>query len=127
MSDMELVREFGERREEGNRRVLEAGNLPIRRFFAIDHDVYAEGALSRREKELQGLVASAVLRCNDCIAYHLRETHACGVSRAEVTEALSVALVVGGSIVIPHIRYAFACMDELWGRDAGPGPSGAAA
>lgn len=113
----ESVREFAERRAAGQERLLEAANLPMRRFLALDGDVYADGALSRREKELLGLVASAVLRCDDCVRYHLQQAHRVGVSRNEVVEALSVALVVGGSVVIPHLRRAFTFLDEL--EDAG--------
>jgi AhpD family alkylhydroperoxidase len=113
----ESVREFAERRAKGQERLLEAANLSMRRFLALDGDVYAAGALSRKEKELLGLVASAVLRCDDCIRYHLQQAHGAGVSRDEVVEALSVALVAGGSIVIPHLRRAFAFLDEL--EDAG--------
>lgn len=111
----EALREFAQRREQGNEAILGEGNLSLRRFFALDHDVYSDGALTRKDKELLGLAASAVLRCNDCISYHLVQAKACGASRAEVVETLSVALVVGGSIVIPHLRHAFAAMDELWG------------
>ncbi len=118
----EALREFTERREQGNRAILDEGSLSLRRFFALDHDVYSDGALPRKDKELQGLVASAVLRCNDCISYHLVQAKACRASRAEVVESLAVALIVGGSIVIPHLRHAFATLDELWGsaeRDGG--------
>lgn len=121
--DGERLEEFTQRRERGNQAVLGEGNLSLRRFFALDQDVYADGALPRREKELQGLVASAVLRCDDCITYHVREARACGATRAEVVESLGVALVVGGSIVIPHLRRAFEQFDELWGAksDSGSG------
>lgn len=113
-----IVREFNERREEGNQTILDEGSLLLRRFFALDHDAYAEGALSRKEKELQGLVASAVLRCDECVSYHLIQARACGASRAEVVESLSVALVVGGSIVIPHLRRAFKMLDALWVKES---------
>jgi len=116
-----MLDEFARRREEGNRAVLAEGNLTLKRFFALDHDAYAAGALSQKDKELQGLVASAVLRCNDCISYHLGQAKACGARRAEVVESLAVALVVGGSIVIPHLRHAFAVLDELWGEGADAG------
>ncbi len=109
----ESVRGFVERRAEGQERLLQVGNLPVRRFLALDGDVYADGALSRKDKELLGLVASAVLRCDDCIHYHLQQAHGVGASRAEVVEALSVALVAGGSVVIPHLRRAFAFLDGL--------------
>lgn len=112
----EKPEEFAERRERGNRAILDEGNLSLRRFFALDHEVYVDGALSKKEKELQGLVASAVLRCNDCITYHLGQAKACDASRDEVVESLAVALVVGGSIVIPHLRHAFSVLDELWGK-----------
>jgi AhpD family alkylhydroperoxidase len=110
---------FPERRERGNRAILDEGNLSLRRFFALDHGVYADGALSRKEKELQGLVASAVLRCEDCITYHLQSAKACGATRAEVVESLAVALIAGGSVVIPVLRRAFEQLDELWTGQAG--------
>ncbi|MCX6094495.1 MAG: carboxymuconolactone decarboxylase family protein [Candidatus Bipolaricaulota bacterium] len=109
----ESVRGFVERRAEGQERLLKAANLPMRRFLALDGDVYADGALSRKDKELLGLVASAVLRCDDCIHYHLQQLHDVGASREEVVEALSVALVAGGSTAIPHLRRAFAFLDDL--------------
>jgi AhpD family alkylhydroperoxidase len=109
----EQLREFVERREKGNERVLAGGNLSIRRFFALDHDVYVDGTVPRGAKELMGLVGSIVLRCDDCISYHLEAAVACGVSREEIVEAIAVALVVGGSITIPHLRHAFAVLDEL--------------
>ncbi|MDD5218970.1 MAG: carboxymuconolactone decarboxylase family protein [Candidatus Bipolaricaulis sp.] len=109
----ESVREFAEGRAEGQRRLLEAANLPMRRFLALDGDAYADGALSRKEKELLGLVASAVLRCDDCIRYHLQQAHAVGAARDEVVEALTVALVAGGSVIIPHLRRAVAFLEEL--------------
>ncbi len=105
---------FTESRERGNRAILNEGNLSLRRFFALDHDVYADGAVSRKGKELQGLVASAVLRCEDCISYHLRAARECGATRGEVVESLAVALVVGGSVVIPALRRAFEQLDKLW-------------
>jgi ribonuclease HI len=121
--DRDGLQEFAQRRERGNRAILGEGSLSLRRFCALDQDVYADGALPRKEKELQGLVASAVLRCDDCITYHLREAKACGATRPEVVESLGVALIVGGSIVIPHLRRAFEQFDELWGAkpDSGSG------
>jgi ribonuclease HI len=121
----ERAGEFAQRREQGNRAILDEGNLSLRRFFAIDHDVYVDGALPRKDKDLQGLVASAVLRCNDCITYHLVQAKESGASRGEVVESLAVALVVGGSIVIPHLRHAFDVLEELWGEPRG-GASGKA-
>lgn len=104
---------FRRRREAGNERVLEEAGLATKRFFALDKTVYSEGALSVREKELLGLVASAVLRCNDCIDYHLERCVALGYSRSQLDEAMSVALMVGGSIVIPHARHAAQSIDFL--------------
>lgn len=106
--------EFEQERERLNALVLREANLPIKRFFALDADVYADGALPRRTKELLGLVASLVLRCDDCVSYHLIQAKESGVRKEEVVEALAVALVVGGSIVIPHVRRAFALLEELW-------------
>lgn len=105
--------EFRAFRERMNARILEADNLEIRRFFALDHRVYEKGHLDTRTKELLGLVASTVLRCDDCIAYHVIRCREEGVTAPELMEALSVGLVVGGSIVIPHLRRAVALMDEL--------------
>jgi AhpD family alkylhydroperoxidase len=105
--------EFREFRERMNARILESGNLDIRRFFALDSRVYDDGALPTRTKELLGLVASLVLRCDDCVSYHLVRCVEEGLSDEEITETLSVGLVVGGSIVIPHLRRAIATLDEL--------------
>lgn len=97
---------FRARRAAGNARVLDTENLAIKRFFGLDKQVYAGGALDVRTKELLGLVASMVLRCNDCIDYHLERCVAEGLGKAELDEAFAVALMVGGSIVIPHARHA---------------------
>jgi AhpD family alkylhydroperoxidase len=99
-------------RDEMNERILETGHLGIRRFFALDNQAYEDGALPARTKELLGLVGSMVLRCDDCVGYHIEQCLAQGVSREEMLEAFNVALVVGGSIVIPHLRRAFAYMDQ---------------
>jgi AhpD family alkylhydroperoxidase len=107
------LREFREFRERMNERILAADNLEIRRFFALDARSYEPGALDTRTKELLGLVASAVLRCDDCITYHVVRCAEEGTSDAELLEALSIALVVGGSIVIPHLRRAVATLDEI--------------
>lgn len=100
-------------RQRMNERILEADNLGIKRFFNLDTNAYKDGALTGRTKELLGLVASAVLRCDDCIDYHLIECIKAGFSDDELYEALNVALVVGGSIVIPHLRHAFETIDLL--------------
>jgi len=107
------VKEFIEYRERMNERILKSDNLDIKRFFNLDHAVYRPGALDAGAKELMGLVASMVLRCNDCILYHLTRCHEEGVKDEVLQEALSIALVVGGSIVIPHMRFAFEMWDSL--------------
>jgi ribonuclease HI len=105
--------DFESRRARGNERVLEGAPLAIRRFFALDHDVYDDGVLPKKTKDLLGLTASTVLRCNDCIAHHLKEATASGGTREEIAEALGIALLVGGSITIPHLRFAFEFLEEL--------------
>jgi|SRR5690606_32781212 len=100
-----------------NARILdEKGHLGIKRFFNLDSAAYRDGALDGRTKELLGLVASMVLRCNDCIDYHLIQCVAAGWSDEELDEAMNVALVVGGSIVIPHLRHAVDTVDALRAR-----------
>lgn len=111
MSD--TLEEFRAFREQMNRKILEEENLEIRRFFALDDRVYREGALPGRTKELLGLVASLVLRCDDCVSYHMIRCREEGIGRDEIFETLSVGLVVGGSIVIPHLRRAVHLLDEL--------------
>jgi ribonuclease HI len=108
--------DWAEQRQRQNERVLRHANLPIKRLFALDHDAYEDGALPKKTKELLGLVASAVLRCDDCVHYHIRETLDCGATPEEITEALGIALLVGGSITIPHLRRAFALLEELSGE-----------
>lgn len=105
--------EFREFRERMNAEILGEGHLVINRFFALDTRTYEPGALDVKTKELLGLVASMVLRCDDCITYHVVRCQEEGVTRAEAFEAFSVALVVGGSIVIPHLRRAVARWGEL--------------
>jgi AhpD family alkylhydroperoxidase len=105
--------EFRAFRERMNERILEAGNLELKRFFALDTRCYEAGALDVRTKELMGLAASMVLRCDDCITYHVIRCKEEGVTDAELLEAFNVALVVGGSIVIPHLRRAVDMVDRL--------------
>lgn len=107
------VEQFQKERAELNEVVMQHADLTIQRFFSLDTQTYREGALDRRTKELLGLVASLVLRCDDCIQYHVIRCFEEGVNTAQMTEALGVGLVVGGSIVIPHLRRAFACWSEL--------------
>lgn len=107
------IEEFRAFREKMNARILETDNLEIRRFFALDSRTYEDGALDTRTKELLGLVASLVLRCDDCVTYHLARCIEEGVEDDALFETFSVGLVVGGSIVIPHLRRAVATLDEL--------------
>ena len=110
---MSHVHEFNEYRTKMNDRILSTDNLVIKRFFNLDTNTYAEGALPVKTKEMLGLVASMVLRCDDCVSYHVQECYKIGVTRAEFDEIFSVGLVVGGSIVIPHLRRAVEFLDEL--------------
>ena len=104
---------FKTERERLNQLALSTENTHLKRFFALDNAVYIDGALPSKVKEMLGLVASAVLRCDDCISYHLDRCFAEGVSRAELDEVMSIALVVGGSIAIPHVRRAYELWDEM--------------
>ena len=107
------VKAFGEFRKRLNERILEHDNQVVKRFFALDTQTYRAGALDVKTKELLGLVASMVLRCDDCISYHVAQCREAGVDRDEFFESFSVALVVGGSIVIPHLRRAVDFLDQL--------------
>jgi AhpD family alkylhydroperoxidase len=111
----ELARRFIEARARLNVNVEKANNFLVKRFYNIDHNAYLEGALPAKTKELMGLVASACLRCDDCIFYHSIHAYRLGVPRAEQEESLNVALVVGGSIVVPHLRRAYELLEELYG------------
>lgn len=108
-------KDFDEERDLLNKTVLSSDNLGIKRFFALDTQAYADGALDARTKELMGLTSSMVLRCEDCIDYHLARCFEEGVTREQFYEAFNVALIVGGSIVIPHMRRAAARMEKLFG------------
>ena len=109
------VAEFTAFRQRMNERILAHDNQVVRRFFALDTQTYRDGALDVKTKELLGLVASLVLRCDDCVSYHVAECLKAGVSRDEMFETFSVGLVVGGSIVIPHLRRAVDFLDQLEG------------
>ena len=126
MSDAEdRVREFTEFRQRMNQRILAEPNQVVRRFFALDTQTYQAGALDVKTKELCGLVASMVLRCDECISYHVAQCSEAGVTREELFEAFSVGLVVGGSIVIPHLRRAVDFLDLLeQGQAAAPAAHG---
>ena len=121
--EKDRLREFTEFRQRMNERILAEPNQVVRRFFALDTQTYQPGALDVKTKELLGLVASMVLRCDDCISYHVAQCKEAGVTRDEMFEAFSVGLVVGGSIVIPHLRRAVDFLDQL---EAGGMPSPAA-
>lgn len=107
------LQRFRRRREEMNEKIFDLDHLGIKRFFNLDSNTYREGALDTATKELLGLTASTVLRCNDCIDYHLEQCARAGVGKPEIVEALNVALVVGGSIVIPHLRHAVETLEIL--------------
>jgi len=110
----EISRRFIEGRARLNANVDKANNFLVKRFYNIDHNAYLEGTLPAKTKELMGLVASACLRCDDCIYYHAIHAYRLGATRAEQEESLNVALVVGGSIVIPHLRRAYELLEELY-------------
>ena len=108
MSD--LVKEFNDYRSKMNEKLLADNNKVIKRIFNVDTNAYMEGALDVKTKELLGLVASAVLRCDDCIKYHLETAYKNGVTKEEMMESMGIATLVGGTIVIPHLRRAY----EFW-------------
>ena len=104
------LEEFNNYRSKMNDKLLGANNKLIKRIFNLDTNAYTEGALDVKTKELLGLVASAVLRCDDCVKYHLESVHKLGAKKEEVMETLGIATLVGGTIVIPHLRRAY----EFW-------------
>jgi len=112
-TEKDRLAEFTEFRQRMNQRILAEPNQVVRRFFALDTQTYQAGALDVKTKELLGLVASLVLRCDDCISYHVAQCKEAGASREELFETFSVGLVVGGSIVIPHLRRAVDFLDRL--------------
>lgn len=114
--EKDRIKEFTGFRQRMNERILGQDNQVVRRFFALDTQTYKAGALDVKTKELMGLVASMVLRCDDCISYHIAQCKEAGVDRDEFFEAFSVALVVGGSIVIPHLRRGVDFLDQLEGE-----------
>jgi AhpD family alkylhydroperoxidase len=110
------VDEFNSFRSKMNERILGTDNRAIKRFFGVDTLTYEPGALDVKTKEMLGLATSMVLRCDDCISYHIQKCVELGVTEAELLEVFSVALTVGGSIVIPHLRRGVAFYDELTGK-----------
>ncbi|HEY4561101.1 MAG TPA: carboxymuconolactone decarboxylase family protein [Lysobacter sp.] len=119
-TEKDRVAEFTAFRKRMNERILAEPNQVVRRFFALDTQTYQAGALDVKTKELLGLVASMVLRCDDCISYHVAQCKEAGVNRDEMFEAFSVGLVVGGSIVIPHMRRAVDFLDRLEQGESAP-------
>lgn len=110
---MSIFEEFDKRRNEGNDLVNSQDFLPYKRFYNLDTNAYSEGALSEKVKELMGLSCSLLLRCNDCVLYHIRNAYNLGATKQEINETLNIALVIGGSIIIPHLRFALAALEEL--------------
>lgn len=113
---MNKIEEFNTYREKMNEKILGSDNLVLKRLFNLDSNTYAEGALSSQVKEMLGLVASMVLRCDDCIKYHLGKCHEAGVTTEQMFEIFAVANIVGGTIVIPHTRRAVEYWEELVGQ-----------
>jgi AhpD family alkylhydroperoxidase len=107
------IEEFRKYREEMNKRLLAADNKIIKRIFNLDTNTYVDGALTAREKEMMGLVASMVLRCDDCVKYHLEKCFELKLDKAQIMEIFAVAGVVGGTIVIPHTRRGLEYWEEL--------------
>ena len=107
------VTETRKYRTDMNDKILNSGFRDYNKFFALDNKAYIDGALNAKTKELMGLSASMVLRCNDCIFYHIDRSIQEGATKQELMETFNIALIVGGSIVIPHLRYAFEVMDEI--------------
>ncbi|HET55444.1 MAG TPA: carboxymuconolactone decarboxylase family protein [Ignavibacteria bacterium] len=107
------VTQFKAYRSEMNDKILNSGFNDFKKFFALDNKAYIDGALPAKMKELMGLVASMVLRCNDCILYHIDRSIEEGATREELLESFNIALIVGGSIVIPHLRFAMEQMESL--------------
>lgn len=111
-----IIERFQKERARLNEIVMKYAQLEMKRFWSLDGQVYREGVLPAKFKEMLGLVASLVLRCDDCIKYHIIRCHEEGVTSQELEEALSIGLIVGGSIVIPHLRRAFEAWDELMSK-----------
>lgn len=106
----DIIEEFNEYRTKMNAKLLADNNKIVKRIFNLDTNAYAAGALDVKTKELLGLVASAVLRCDDCVRYHLETSFKEGVTKEEMMEAMGIATLVGGTIVVPHLRRAY----EFW-------------
>jgi AhpD family alkylhydroperoxidase len=107
------ITQFREGRENLNKIVMKYSNRDIKQFYSLDSQIWKDGALSSKTKELLGLIASLVLRCDDCVTYHLIHCHKQGITNEELAEALSIGLLIGGSITIPALRKAFGTWDEI--------------
>jgi len=105
-----LVKNFNDYRQQMNEKILEADNLVLKRLFNLDSNTYTDGAIPAKTKEMIGLAASMVLRCDDCVQYHLEKCHELGLTKEEVFEVFAIANIIGGTIVIPHLRRAV----EYW-------------
>jgi len=110
---MSKVQEFNDYRQKMNEKIMQADNKVIKRFFNLDTNAYAEGAVNVKTKEMLGLACSLVLRCDDCVKYHLGKCMECGLTDEEVYEVFAIANLIGGSIVIPHFRRAVEYWEEL--------------
>lgn len=110
---MNLIEEFNDYRARMNDKIMAEDNKVIKRFFNLDTNAYAEGALDIKSKEMIGLSCSMVLRCDDCIKYHLGKCYEVGLTKKEIFEVFSIATLIGGSIVIPHLRRAVEFWEEL--------------
>jgi AhpD family alkylhydroperoxidase len=115
----EKMNDFQELHQKLNAKILESGNLEIKRFMALDKNAYKSGALTNQTKELLGLLASLGLRCQDCVTYHLQQCVSSGFSDGQLFEAFNVGLVAGGSVVIPHMRLVVAMLDEIRSQKEG--------
>lgn len=113
---VDIVGEFNSYRSKMNDKILADNNKIIKRIFNLDTNAFTEGALDKKTKELLGLVASTVLRCDDCVKYHLEACHKEGLSKEEVVESLGIATLIGGTIVIPHLRRAYEYWDAIENR-----------
>jgi len=113
---MTIVDDFDLYRKRMNDRILQSDNLVVKRFFNLDANAYKDGVLDSKTKEMMGLVASMVMRCDDCVRYHIQQCRALGTTQEEFYEIFGVALVVGGSIVVPHMRRAVEFLDAVNGK-----------
>lgn len=110
---MENVKEFNEYRSRMNKRIIATGNKTLKRIWSLDNQAFQEGALSVKTKEMLGLVSSMVLRCDDCIKYHVGQCYEIGITEQEILEVMAIANLIGGTIVIPHTRRAIQYWDAL--------------